>query len=72
MTLTLKHANKTRPGAIDWAQTISMYAKATAASDAFSCRRRLRKGARGSGQSLLWIIRPRSTVAAIHQHAKKR
>ena len=30
------------------------------------------EGARGSGQSLRWIILRQSTVAAIQRHAKKR
>jgi hypothetical protein len=50
MTLILKHANKNRLGAIDWGQTTLMYAKATAASDAYSSRRNHRLIAVGYGQ----------------------
>ena len=53
------------------AQTISMYARATAVSGEYFCHRRHRKDARGSGQSLLASIRHQFTVAAIQRHASK-
>ena len=72
MTLILKHANKSRPGNIDWGPNDFDVLNADRASVEYSCHRRRRKGARGSGRSLLASIRRRSTAAAIHRHAKKR
>ena len=60
-TLILKHANKNRLGAIDWGPNDFDVLNATDASVASFCRRRRRKGVRGSGQSLRATIR-----ASIH------
>jgi hypothetical protein len=71
-TLILKHANKNRLGSIDWGPNDFDVCEDDRGIGRIMLHRRHRKGARGSGQSLLATIRARSTVAAIQGHASKR
>ena len=60
MALILKHANKNRLGAVDGAQTILMYATATAVSVNISV-------SAGTAQPWFWTISAREYPRSVHR-----